>query len=124
MDNPATLDDLTGRGYVLPSDPVVAQTRLDASWRALQRELRANGTSVDAVLATGWATDQDLADVVADATMRVLDNPDGVQQESTAVDDYSESRTYANTTQDLYFTAAEIRRLLPPIPTAGSMKYC
>lgn len=123
MSNPATVDDLVDRGYVIPDGSPVAQTRIDAAWRALQRELRKNGTSVEAVIATGWATIEDLADIVADAAMRVLSNPDGVTQEQQSIDDYSESRTLANSTMDMYFTSAEIAGLLPPIPTAGSMRY-
>jgi len=124
MNNPATTDDLVDRGYVIPEGSPVAQTRLDAAWRALQRELRKNGTSVEAVIATGWATLPDLADIIADAAMRVLSNPEGVQQEQHAIDDWSESRSLANSTMDMYFTSAEIAGLLPPVPTAGSMRYC
>ena len=124
MDNPATTAALTARGYT-PTDSGVAQTRLDEAWRALQRELRILGTSVEAALAAEWVTSDDLVDVIAGAALRVLDNPLGVTEDSAAVDDYRESRKLANSTRDVYFTAAELRRLVPPTPplTAGSFKY-
>lgn len=119
MENPATTDDLTARGYVLPPDSPVPQTRLDEVWRALRREIPSIETSV----AAGWIDTADVADVVANATLRVLANPEGVEEESEAIDDYRVSRKRANATEDIYFTAAEIRRLTPVTPTAGSLKY-
>jgi hypothetical protein len=120
MSNPATTDDLVDRGYVLPQDSPVPQTRLDQVWRALRREV----PSIETSLTAGWLTVEDVADVVADATMRVLDNPEGIVEESESIDDWSETRKRANATADVYFTAAEIRRLTPVIPTAGSLRYC
>lgn len=125
MENPASTDALVARGYVLPTDSNAPQTRLDEAWRALQRELRILGTSVEAALAAEWVTTDDLVDVIAGAALRVLDNPHGVTEDSTAVDDYRETRKHANGTRDVYFTTAELRRLVPPTPpmSAGSFKY-
>lgn len=119
MDNPATIVDLVARGYVLPEGSPVPQTRLDQVWRALQREV----PSIQTSLTAGWLAREDVADVVADATMRILDNPAGVEEESEAIDDYRYTRKRANPTADIYFTAAELRRLTPFVPTAGSQKY-
>lgn len=123
MENPASTDDLVARGYALPSGSNVPQTRLDEAWRALQRELRVLGTTAEAALATGWVEPADLVDVVTAAALRVLDNPEGIEEESAQIDDWRESRRRANATRDVYFTAAELRRLTPPMPTAGSMPY-
>lgn len=123
MDNPATTAALTARGYVLTSGDPVPQTRLDEAWRALQAELRVLGTTVDAAIASGWATADDLVDVVAAAALRVLRNPEGIEEESAGLDDYRESRKRSNPTEDVYFTSAELRRLTPPTLTAGSFKY-
>ena len=62
--------------------------------------------------------------MVADATTRILDNPEGVKARQSALDDFSEREELANATADVYFTAAELRRLTPPMPTAGSLRYC
>ena len=58
----------------------------------------------------------------------MLRNPEGVEEESGAIDDYRESWKRSDSSADIYFTAAELRRLQPTVvaPTgfAGSMKYC
>lgn len=122
--NPATLWDLERRGYVLPAagtpEEPVPQTRLDEAWRALQRSV----PSIETSLLSGWVSNDDVIDVIVAAALRVLRNPEGIEQESAAIDDYSETRKRADATEDLYFTAAEKARLTPPVPTAGSMKYC
>lgn len=121
MDNPATLPIV---GYSGTASDDVQQYWLDAAWRALQREdqglvARIDAGEVDALIA---------ADVVYAAARRVLRNPDGVESESGALDDYTESWKRADATEDLYFTAAELRRLLPAgsgtTEFAGSIKYC
>lgn len=120
MANPATTADLKNRGYDLPDPPTVAQTRLDEVWRALKAEVR----TLEASVAAGWIDTEAVADVVANATLRILDNPESIEQESYGIDDYQENRRRANATSDVYFTAAELRRLAPPVtPTAGSFKY-
>lgn len=122
MDNPATLPIV---GYSGTATTEVQQYWLDAAWRALQREdlgLVARITAGDIDAAT-------VADVVYSAARRVLRNPDGVEEESGSIDDYTESWKRADETEDLYFTSAELRRLLPTEAASmtsfvGSIKYC
>lgn len=124
MDNPATTAHLVARGYTPTPGSNAPQTRLDEAWRALQREQQLPG--LVARIQSGDLPVPDVIDVVAAAALRVLRNADGVREESTAIDDYRETRRHADASLDLYFTAAEIRRLMPAttyIPTAGSFKY-
>lgn len=133
MDNPAsTTEHLTNRGLVIGGAPgettqTVALFRLGEAWRALLAELRAMGQTPESILAGGVVTADDFADVVAQAAMRVLRNPDGASEESYSLDDYRESRKRDDTSQDVYFTAAELRRLTgstaATVPLAGSLKY-
>lgn len=122
MDNPATLPIV---GYAGSASTEVQQYWLDAAWRALQREDRGLVARIEA----GDVDAPTVADAVYAAARRVLRNPDGVKQESGGIDDYTESWTRADETEDLYFTAAELRRLLPSASAAmtgfvGSIKYC
>lgn len=120
MNNPATTSDLTARGYVIPDGgTTAAQTRLDEAWRALNRQVRSLETS----LTSGWITTEDVVDVVTAAALRVLRNPAGVTESTGSIDDWRETQRYADFTQDLYFTAAELRSLEPVTPTGGSMPY-
>lgn len=126
MDNPATLAALVARDYTGPASPAAQQTRLDEAWRALQRQRELPG--LVARIESGDLSVQDVIDVIAAAALRVLRNPEGVEEESGAIDDYRETRKHSDATLDLYFTGAEIRRLQPlaalPDGFAGSMKYC
>lgn len=121
MNNPASLPIV---GYSGTADTDVQQYWLDAAWRALQREDR----GLVARITAGDVDAATVADVVYAAARRVLRNPDGVEAESGGIDDYTESWKRADATEDLYFTAAELRRLLPVDITAsgwtGSVKYC
>lgn len=122
MENPATHTDLIGRGYDV-TNVGVAQTWLDVAWRALRREV----PSVEARLTDGTLEDADVIDVIAAAALRVLRNPEGVESESGQIDDYTEAVKHTDATQDVYFTAAELRRLIP-LDTAvtgwsGSVPY-
>lgn len=131
MDNPAQVSDLTDRGYTGPATATVQQTRLAEAWRALRRERFADGLLVGPSLdvrvdVTGDITTDDVIDVVCSAAVRVLRNPEGATQDSGSLDDYQESRTLADASIDVYFTAAELRRLAPEVitaPTGGSFKY-
>jgi len=119
VDNPASDTDARLSPYA--ANPAL-QTNLDAAWRALQLEIPDLVTRIQA----GQVEADSAGDVVISATLRVLRNPGGVKSDSGAIDDYSETATFADFTQDLYFTAAELRRLQTPYsPTmsAGSMKY-
>lgn len=122
MDNPAQASDLTNRGWV--GDNAVAQTRLDEAWRALRREV----PGLEDSITLGAVTPEDVVDVLCAAALRVLRNPEGLEQESGEIDDYTESWRRADATMDLYFTAAELRRLRTPDPLvggwSGSAKYC
>lgn len=125
MENPAQPQNLTARGYSGPASTEVQQEWLDVSFRALRRELRVLGVDIDAD-PSPVAVD-DLTDVIVSATLRILRNPDGVEQESGGVDDYTESRTLRDATEDVYFTAAELRGLIPLTAISGewsgSVKY-
>lgn len=125
MENPAQPSDLTNRGYSGPPSGTVQQTWLDVSFRSLRRALRRLGVDLDAEPAVVDA--DDVKDVVVSAALRVLSNPEGVKTESGGIDDYTESRTYADETKDVYFTAAELTGLIPLAPVgdewAGSVKY-
>lgn len=124
MDNPATTAALTARGYVLPTGSEAPQTRLDEAWRALQLEEAL--PDLVARIDSGDLAVESVVDVIAAAALRVLRNPEGVEEQSGAIDDYRESWKHADATQDLYFTAAEIRRLMRQdvvVPSAGSFKY-
>lgn len=119
MDNPAGLPDLLSRGY--SGQNAIGQVRLDEAWRALLLEVPSIPTSVTA----GRLDSLAVADVVAGAAMRVLRNEEGVEEESGGVDDYREARKYADSSLDVYFTAAEIRRMnATQVQTSGSIKYC
>lgn len=130
-ENPAKPADLTSRGYSGPANGTVQQTWLDVAFRALRRDLSRLGVDLDARLEDTTLDKDDVVDVVAAAALRVLRNPDGVEdeQESGSIDNYSESRTVkrGDATQDVYFTAAELRRFTPIESTGGgwvgSVKY-
>lgn len=120
MDNPATAPIV---GYDGPAPEDVQQYWLDVAWRALQGEDR---SLVDNV-AAGKVDVATVADVVTSAARRVLRNPEGNTSESTSLDDYQESWKKSDATEDIYFTAAELRRLRPEEPVvtgwSGSMGY-
>lgn len=124
MDNPAQASDLTARGYSGTASPEVQQTWLDVAWRALRREV----PTLDADLASGAVDPMDVIDVLASAVLRVLRNPEGFESESGQIDDYSESWKRSDASLDVFFTAAELRRLRTVSPFAGgwsgSVKYC
>lgn len=121
MENPASSPIV---GYSGAADTDVQQYWLDVAWRALQGEDPGLVARVDAALITA----ETVADVVTAAARRVLRNPDGVDQESGALDDYTESVKRRDASEDVYFTAAELRRLQPADTYtgdwSGSIKYC
>jgi len=120
MENPATLPII---GYTGAASSTVQLYWLDAAWRALQREDRALVHRIS----SGDLDPLTVADVVTAAARRVLRNPEGVQSESGGIDDYTESWKRADPTEDIYFTAAELRRLQSVGVGAGgwsgSVKY-
>lgn len=126
MDNPASVSDLTARGYTAPTgQESVGQTRLNEAWRALKREQDLRG--IEDWITAGLLDKEDAADVIAAAALRVLRNPEGATHRDSAIDDWREGYQLADATQDIYFTSAEIRRLRPDHLTAalpgGSFPY-
>ncbi|WP_426243695.1 hypothetical protein [Nocardioides sp. LHG3406-4] len=122
MENPATSRDLADRDYSGPASETAQQVRLDEAWRALQLESPGIAARVEA----GELPPEAVVDIVCAATLRVLRNPDGHESGAAAIDDYTESWKLRDATEDLYFTAAELRRLAPAYSSAafiGSMKY-
>lgn len=126
MENPAQPSDLTARGYSGTANTAVQQTWLDVTFRALRRDLLRAGVNLDTAVQAGTITDDDVRDVVVAAAKRALDNPEGAVQESVSVDDFTESVKRRDATEDVYFTAAELRRLTP-VSTGtgwtGSVQY-
>lgn len=127
MENPAQPSDIADRGYSGTAITTVQQTWLDVSFRALRRDLARLGVDLDAAVEAQTLDPADVKDVVVSAALRVLRNPEGVEQESGSIDDYTESATRRDATEDVYFTAAELRRLTPldtaSAEWAGSVKY-
>lgn len=115
MLNPATLSDLAARWHPNPLEDAdaanVADMRLAAAWRALQNELPGLVSRITA----GTVDLDSVVDVICDAALRVLRNPEGYTDGAESIDDYTKSwKADASTVSaDLYFTAAEIRRLSP-----------
>jgi hypothetical protein len=124
VDNPAAAPI---PGYTGTADGPLQQYWLDVAWRQLQREDR----TLVARIESGEIDTDTVADVVMAAARRVLRNPEGFESESGAIDDYTEALKRADATEDVYFTAAELRRLQSvDAATAvlggwsGSTKYC
>ncbi len=114
MGNPATVDDLEILWRPLADDERDrVQARLDRTWRALVAEL----PGLEARIASGEVSAETVADVVIDASLRVLNNPEGLTTFDESIDDYKHGGTYAERSQsnDLYFTTAELRRLSPRV---------
>ena len=110
MDTPTTAADVRDKYFEdIPEgvSDVRLQTWLDVAWRALQGE----DPTLVARIESGAQDTQTVIDVIIAATLRVLRNAAGLEGEDFAVDDYRESRKYTDATQDVYFTAAEKRRL-------------
>lgn len=123
MENPASAPII---GYTGPATTEEQQHWLDVAWRQLQREDLALVSRIEG----GEIDEATVADVVTAAARRVLRNPDGIDEESGRIDDYSESFKHVDATEDIYFTSAELRRLQSASAAAlrqgwsGSSKYC
>lgn len=124
MNNPATVSDLTDRGYTGGFDAGVQQTRLNEAWRAVQLEV----PSLVARITSGDLDVAGVIDVLCAAALRILRNPEGVEEESGSLDDYRETWKRSDVSSDLYFTSAELRRLAPIAAAltgfTGAIKYC
>lgn len=119
MDNPASPNDARLARYA--GNGALLQARLDEVWRALQREPELRGLA--GWIESGQVTAADAGDVVISAVLRVLRNPEGAEEEASSIDDYNERTKRADATEDVYFTAAEKRRLTPPTYDSGSMAF-
>lgn len=123
MDNPATAPIPAYNG---PTSTEDQQYWLDVAWRSLLTE-EGLGDLV-ARIEANELDETTVADVVTAAARRVLRNPDGNQAEAGSIDDYQESWKKADSTEDVYFTSAELRRLKPVDQWvggfSGSVKYC
>ncbi|AIY15840.1 hypothetical protein GUY44_07420 [Pimelobacter simplex] len=122
MNNPASAPI---PGYTGSADDELQQYWLDVAWRQLQREDRGLVGRIEA----GQIDATTVADVVTAAARRVLRNPEGRESESGSIDDYQEAWKKADATEDIYFTAAELRRLQSADAAvlngwSGSIKYC
>lgn len=124
MDNPASAPI---PGYTGTASVETQTYWLDVAWRQLQGEDRTLVARIEA----GQLDAASVADVVTAAARRVLRNPEGFTEESGRIDDYAEAWKRADATEDVYFTAAELRRLSPMDAAAavaagwsGSVKYC
>lgn len=116
MNNPAQVSDPRLAAYASNG---ALQTRLDEAWRALQREL----PGLVAWIESEQVSEADAGDAVISATLRVLRNPEGAKKRDGSIDDWSESVELADSTEDMYFTSAELRRLSPAVYGAGSFTY-
>lgn len=110
MPNPADVSDVESRWRPLNSDERdVASTRLDDGWRDLRRELPDLEQRV--------AVDEDLAataaQVMADAVIRLMKNPDGYRKGSVAIDDASRSWEYdtGRLIGELFFSDSDLAKL-------------
>lgn len=124
MDNPATVADLENLGWDLSDGLHMAEGWLDLTFRRLLLAV----PTIEESVASGHLSERNVADVVVTATLRVLRNPEGWESESGTIDDYQESFKRADASQDVYFTAAELRSLGPAAGQlldglAGSLKY-
>lgn len=120
MENPTRVEDLIAIGYTVSDSPhPVERRRLDQAWRALIHE----DPSIPARIEADTLDVEIVRDVVVEAAARALRNPAGIERFEGGLDDWRESTTYRDATTDIYFTAAELRRLAQPHYGAGSMSF-
>lgn len=115
MANPATPADIEDRWRPLSTQETTnAQTRLDDAWRMLRREMTQHGVDIEADMATDADLEAEAVRALADAVIRVLQNPEGHRSGSKSIDDASRSWTLdeSRARGELYFTDAEIAALL------------
>ena len=122
MESPVTPADLAPYGFT--SDVGQYDVLIARAWRALQAEIP---TLVDSI-ESGAISAALAGDAVLAAVLRVLRNPEGVKSISGGLDDYTEQTTYADSSDDVFFTTAELRRLRGALPQvaqhwSGSLPY-
>lgn len=119
MANPAVVADVVNRWRPLSTQETTnAQTFLDDAWVMLRRHFTTLGVNIDTLMTTDEAlpaADRTLkaavVRVIVTAVLRVMKNPDGLQQES--IDDYTYKRDEAVSAGLLYFGDDELDGLVP-----------
>jgi hypothetical protein len=117
MSNPAGIDDVESRWRPLTADEnIKVSTRLDDAWRKLRRIL----PDLDARLSLDSDLAAEAAQVIADATIRLLENPRGHTKGSVTLDDRTRSweTNSAWSKGEIYFTTEELDGLRA-VPTGG-----
>lgn len=108
MANPATHADVSARWRTLTTaEQAQATVFLDDAWRLLKRKVANLETRLD----EGEADlEENAVQVLAQAVIRKMKNPDGVRQESITIDDATRQRTLATQPEPgaIYFTEAEL----------------
>lgn len=119
MANPAVVPDVVIRWRELSTqEDINAQTFLDDAWVMLRRHLTVLGVDIEALIAADDLLPADertlraaVVRVIVTAVLRVMKNPDGLQQES--IDDYTYKRDEAVSAGLLYFGDDELDGLIP-----------
>lgn len=119
MANPAIPADVAARWRPLSTDEeTVAYTLLSDAWRMLGRDYKAaTGTTLDAAMVADPTLTPDVVQIIAQAVIRVLRNPDGLQQEQ--IDDYSYTRDTKAASGTLYIDPDELAALIGMPDTKG-----
>lgn len=125
MANPASTTDVVSRWRPLSTQETInAQTFLDDAWVMLRRHFTDLDVDIVALIATDNALPEDdrtleaaIVRVIVTAVLRVMKNPDGLQQES--IDDYTYKRDEAVSAGLLYFGDDELDGLVPGSGSTG-----
>ena len=122
MESPVTHADLAPYGYT--TQVALYDSLIGRAWRALLAEVPSLVDNIE----QGLVSADTAGDAVIAAVLRVLRNPEGVKAVSGSLDDYTERTDYAASSDDIFFTAAERRRLTPAATggqhRSGSLQYC
>lgn len=96
-----------------PSFPTGEETYADTLCGDASRNIRNRWNDVDARIASGALDAEDVKQIVAYMVKRAMrnENSDGVEEETTTVGPFGESRKYSNPDGNLYFTAQDIKTL-------------
>lgn len=112
MTNPASTADVVARWRPLSTQETTnAQTFLDDAWLMLRRHFTTLGVDIEDLIGDDSDLGADVVRVMVTAVLRVLKNPDGLQQES--IDDYTYRRDEAVSAGLLYFGDDELDGLVP-----------
>lgn len=108
--NPATINDVESRWRPLsPVESTVASTRLDDGWRDLRREL----PDLEQRVAQSADLAATAAQIIADAVIRLMKNPDGYRKGSLSIDDASRTWEYdtGRLIGELFFSESDLAKL-------------